>query len=219
MLLVLGLLTGPAQAQAFPERAVVADAAGVLTRAEAADLRERAQRLRGGFYVITVPHLGTPPADYARALADAWNLDSGDGLLVVAPREQTLWLSAGAGHSLPEALADSVQAFLQQDAYYEGLRHLLNTLATLPPSFDRIDYRNLQQALRDGARAEGQTVQFQGRVLRYRAGRAEVLLPSRDRVFLDAPDARLREDAPYTFTVRLTRQRPLTLVLLRADRR
>ncbi|HEX3423436.1 MAG TPA: TPM domain-containing protein [Sphingomicrobium sp.] len=108
MMLAFFALAGPAVAQTFPANngSPVVDQAGILTAAQLADLKSKAQALYAqtgrAFAVATVKSLeGYSVDDYAYRLGRAWGLgqkgkDNGV-LLLVAPTERKVWIATGYG--------------------------------------------------------------------------------------------------------------------------
>lgn len=132
LLLCAGLCLPAAAETQYPlSQGIVTDLAGVLSESTAADLAALSEKMAnaslGKFYVVTRHFLGgTDAAVYARALFDAWHLNSDDVLLLMVIGEETYAFAVGT--AAKNALSADTQtsllashfrsAFLKRD--YDG---------------------------------------------------------------------------------------------------
>lgn len=125
-----------AETQYPPSRGIVTDLADVLGEDTTQDLSQLSERMNkaslGSFYVVTRHFLGgTDASVYARALFDAWNLNSDDVLLLMVIGEESYALAVGdaARTALPKDTQTSLLAthfrsgFLQRN-YQEAVADL-----------------------------------------------------------------------------------------------
>jgi uncharacterized protein len=123
--LALVALATPAAAQNFPASngSPVVDQAGILTPAQVADLRSKAEALYAqsgrAFAVATVKSLeGYPVEDYGYRLGRYWKLGSAkndDGvLLLVAPNEHKVSIATGYGAG--EYMTDAMSGLIIREA-------------------------------------------------------------------------------------------------------